>query len=156
MQNLESRRESIERRKIIRMTKAIDLFIDGGQGYHDLSNLSSNEFGTSHAGDGSRHSDGPPQSKDRFLPHLPPEPAIAFSGAAEKAPIEESRREHNAVVSNAGGSAENETLDSEDKRERDLVYARASHLIREGLAMQGWWVRRSDYQHGLTIKQFIF
>jgi hypothetical protein len=138
MQNLESRKESIERRKILRMAKAIDSFIDGGQGDHDSRNRDSSATDASRAHSYSSQPESANQTEDDFAPHLPNRRFPIIASSTENVPDADTIREESAIASKPTATADDENIDSKDKRDRDLVYARASYLIREGLGMQGW------------------
>jgi hypothetical protein len=138
MQNLESRKESIERRRILRMAKAIDSFIDGGQRDHDSRNRNSPATDASRAQSYSSQPENANQTEDDFASHLPNRDLPIMVSSTKNGPDADTTREESAIASKATATADDENIDSKDKRDRDLVYARASYLIREGLAMQGW------------------
>jgi hypothetical protein len=138
MRNLESRKESIERRKILRVAQAIDYFINGDQGNHDARNWDSSTVASSLANDHTDPSHFFNQGEDDNHPRPPSGVSLTPSCTAEQAQDAQMTRDENIVVSKPGFFADDETIDSKDKRDRDLVYARASYLIRESLSMQGW------------------
>jgi len=138
MRNLEARKDSIERRKILKVAQAIDYFIDGDQGNHNARNWYSSENVSSLANGQPDPSHAPNQGVDDRQAHPPRGGLLAPSCTAEKAQNAELTRDENNVVLRPAISADDETIDSKDKRDRDLVYARASYLIRESLSMQGW------------------
>lgn len=125
------------------MAKAIENFIDGDQMDHRLWNGDSpimEAFRTDGYSDSSSASkeakhDLPPTWSDVISPTL--------EETAEKSLMAKTAGNENTIISSAASSVDDELTDSKDKRDRDRVYARASYLIREGLAMQGWWVKHS-------------
>lgn len=131
----------MERQKILRMTKAIDQFIDGDRRTHALPS--------------------------RTLPTSEPSPVFGSrsyvagrssfdaSNAAEKDPVSVKAETENVVVSKARHLTDDDAIDSEDKRARDVVYSRASQLIREGLSIQGWCVTSSDFRKELIMMQHL-
>jgi hypothetical protein len=138
VRNLESRKDSIERRNILRVAQAIDCFIDGDQGNHNARNWDSSEKVSSLANGQSDPSHASNQGVDDRKARSPSGGLHDPSRTAEEAQDAEMTRDENIVVSKHGISADDETIDSKDKRDRDLVYARASYLIRDSLSMQGW------------------
>jgi hypothetical protein len=139
MKDLESRRESIERRRILNMARAIDQFIDEDTG----------ELGSRHRSTSESYAPHVAELVDLKSPSSQPQPALPSMPnrdfvSSEKLPSAEKKhsledtKEANIVVSKANSTADDGTIDSKDKRDRDLVYARASYLIRKGLSMQGW------------------
>jgi hypothetical protein len=131
MQNLEAQKESIERRKIQKMTKAINHFIEGDQIDHGLRSRSSASDASREAKCRNANVIFAKQTLDASSSNAP---STSEKPADTGAPVAA-----NTVISKAGDtSADDGAIDSKDKRDRDFVYARASYLIREGLAMQGW------------------
>ena len=140
MRNLESRKESIERQKVLKVVQAIDYFIDGAQGNHDARNWNSSARDASKVAARLNSSDASNQSKGdvRAQLHGGSSSTCNTPIVTECSQVTKRLREENTVVSKPGTSADEEMIDSKDKRDRDLVYARASYLIRDSLAMQGW------------------
>lgn len=140
MHNLESRKESIERQKVLRVVQAIDYFIDGAQENHDARNWNLSARGSAEAAAHLHPSDASNQSKGDFIAQLQGGSLPTSSTPIVTECSEDARRtrEENTVVSKPGTSADEEMIDSKDKRDRDLVYARASYLVRDSLTMQGW------------------
>ncbi|KAF7505978.1 hypothetical protein GJ744_012325 [Endocarpon pusillum] len=139
MRELESRKESIEHQKVLRVVQAIDYLIDGAQENHDARNwnLSAHDASKApahlHSLDASNQSKGDVQAQlqDGSSSHAHT-PTVT-----ERSQVVKRTREESIVVSKPETSANEEMMDSKDKHDRDLVYARASYLIRDSLAMQG-------------------
>jgi hypothetical protein len=138
VRNLESRKESIERRKIRKVAQALDYFIDGDQGNHNAQDWHLPEHISSLANGQIDPSRASTQGVYDIQANPPGGGLLAASRTAEEAQDADLTRDKNIVVSKPGISADDGTLDLKDKRDRDLVYARASYLIRESLSMQGW------------------
>lgn len=138
LRNLESRKESIECRKILKVAQAINYFIDGDPGNHDARNWDPSAIDVSLVEGQPDHPNASDQREDDIQPHPPSGGFPTTSSTAEEAQDAKMTREENTVVSKPDAFADDETIDSKDKRDRDLVYARASYLIRESLSMQGW------------------
>jgi hypothetical protein len=146
MQNLESRKESVERGKVLKMAKAINHFVDGYQIEQDSNNRGSPGSGASHREDCRKVPAGSRHTQDEGSPSVPEGFHIMTSSVTEEALDAGAAGGPKTIVSKAKTATEEENIDSKDRRDRDLVYARASYLIREGLAMQGWSVYHSNFQ----------
>lgn len=140
MRNLESRKESIERQKFLRVVQAIDYFIDGAQENHDARNWDSSARDASAAPAHLHSLDASNQSQSDVQAQLQGGNSSNSDTptVTERSQVAKTTREENIVVSKPETSADEEMIDSNDNHDRDLVYARASYLIRDSLAMQGW------------------
>ncbi len=121
MQNPDSRKESIERRKILRLSKVIDRFIDGDQGDHDLRNRSSPAADVSSAEGYSSHPDASNRTEDDSLPHAQHWGFSTTAITTGRTSNAQTTRDGNTVVSKPDAAADDGNIDSMDKRDRDLV-----------------------------------
>ena len=138
---------------VLRMAKAINHFIDGYQIEQEPKNRSSSGSDASQRQDGHNFSAVSGGAQDEVPPSTPEGFNIINPSATEDTLDVDAAGGANSIVSRANTATEEDSIDSKDRRDRDLVYARASYLIREGLAMQGWSVYPSHIQQGLTATQ---
>jgi hypothetical protein len=123
MQNLVSRKESIEHQIMLKWRKAADELLDRDRGNLALRSRLSTLAKCSPSGT----------------------PSTTIDEARPVSAIEEGDK---TVVSKPHRAQDDDAIDSEDKRARDVVYSRASYLIREALSTQGWCVLSSDQTSG--------